>query len=163
MAEALNTQLTAANTESETDSRYLIFKVVDDEFGIAISYVIEIISMQSITMVPELPEYMVGVINLRGTIIPVMDARKRFNQPSMDYNERTCIIVIILGDTQLGLVVDMVEEVMDIPPDMIVDPPQSENGQGANRYISGVVKLPSGIKQIVDCRAIFGDSDALLV
>lgn len=159
MSEALNAQLTAV--ESETDDRYLIFKVVNDEYGIAISYVLEIISMQSITMVPELPDYMIGVINLRGTIIPVMDARKRFMREAMDYNERTCIIVVILDDMQLGLVVDTVEEVLDIAKDMIVDPPTSEAGQSVNRYIQGIVKMQNGIKQIVDCRAIFGDPDML--
>ena len=160
MAEAINSQIEAAQDKSATDERYLIFRVVDDELGIAIDYVIEIISMQSITMVPELPGYMIGVINLRGTIIPVMDARLRFSQPAAEYDERTCIIVIQLNDTQLGLVVDTVEEVLIISDDKIVDPPNSERGSsGASQYVKGIVKLPSGIKQIVDCQAIFGYSE----
>ena len=88
--------------------RFLTF-VVDEEFyGIEIQYITEIIGIQTITTIPELPEYLKGIINLRGKIIPVMDVRLRFRKQQRKYNDRTCIIVVEIKDITLGLIVDSV-------------------------------------------------------
>jgi purine-binding chemotaxis protein CheW len=96
----------------------------EEEYGIAIGYVTEIIGLQSITEIPELPHYVKGIINLRGKIIPVMDVRLRFNKEAKEYNDRTCTIVIEVRDITVGLIVDAVAEVASITSENIVPPPQ---------------------------------------
>ncbi|NLM79860.1 MAG: purine-binding chemotaxis protein CheW, partial [Clostridiales bacterium] len=97
------------------DGRYLTFSLDSECYGIEIKYVTEIIGIQPITEVPEMPEYIKGIINLRGRIIPVMDVRLRFKKPFREYDERTCIIVIEIRDIVLGLIIDRVSEVLTIP------------------------------------------------
>src|SRR6056297_1474388 len=103
--------------EQEEDTqkgKHLIFDLEGEYYGLDIRYVIEIIGMQKITMVPELPDYVKGIINLRGNIIPVIDVRKKFNKEEKDYTDRTCIIVIQVNEISIGLVVDKVSEVLTI-------------------------------------------------
>ena len=83
--------------EDTQKGKFLTFSLGNESYGLEIKYVTEIIGIQPITEVPELPEYIRGIINLRGKIIPVMDVRLRFKKPFNEYNERTCIIVIDVG------------------------------------------------------------------
>ncbi|NLL04992.1 MAG: purine-binding chemotaxis protein CheW [Clostridiaceae bacterium] len=110
--------------EDTQKDRYLTFVLGEEEYGIAIGYVTEIIGLQSITEIPELPHYVKGIINLRGKIIPVMDVRLRFNKEAKEYNDRTCTIVIEVRDITVGLIVDAVAEVASITSENIVPPPQ---------------------------------------
>ena len=88
---------------------------------------------------PELPDYIRGIINLRGKIIPVMDVRLRFRKPFREYNDRTCVIVVDIGDISIGLIVDSVSEVMSIRDEDIVLPKELKAAQ--NRYIKGIGKV----------------------
>lgn len=135
--------------EDTQKGKFLTFSMGSEMYGIEIQYVIEIIGIQAITEVPELPEYIKGIINLRGKIIPVMDVRLRFYKPFMEYNDRTCIIVIDIDDTYIGLIVDSVSEVLSIPEGEIVDPP--EVNKTGNRYIKGIGKVDNEMKLILDC------------
>ena len=99
--------------------KYLTFQISSEEYAIAITYVTEIIGMLNITEVPQTPSYIKGVINLRGKVIPVMDVRLRFNMAARDYDERTCVVVVNLYESTVGLVVDTVSEVLDIPSENI--------------------------------------------
>ncbi len=144
------------NEQEGIKGMYLTFLVGDEDYGLEIAFVTEIINVQAITQVPELPAYIKGIINLRGKIIPVLDVRIRFNKPPQEYNDRTCIIVVDVGGTVIGLIVDMVREVMSIDEEDIVPPA----AQGArNRYVSGIGKTPSGIKLLLDVERLVSDEN----
>lgn len=145
--------------EDTQKDKFLIFALGNEYFGIEIKHVTEIIGMQSITEVPELPDYIRGIINLRGKIIPVMDVRLRFRKPIREYNDRTCIIVVDFRDISIGLIIDSVSEVLSIPEADIVVPPEVNRGI-SNRYIKGIGKVGSKVKLILDCCKLLADNDA---
>lgn len=139
--------------EDTQKDRYLTFSLDKESFGIEVRYVTEIIGMQAITDVPELPEYIKGIINLRGQIIPVMDVRLRFKKEPRQYTERTCIIVVDINNMPIGLIVDGVAEVITIPEEDIVEPPQNNMGI-SNRYIKKIGKVGSDVKLLLDCEKL---------
>ena len=143
--------------EDTQKGRFLTFPLGDESYGIEIRYVTEIIGIQPITQVPELPEYIRGIINLRGKIIPVMDARIRFRKPFMEYNDRTCVIVIDVNDVSIGLIVDSVSEVISIPDEDIVPTPSLQ--QLNNRYIKGIGKIGNEVKLLLDCDKILNEDE----
>ncbi|KUO69899.1 MAG: chemotaxis protein CheW [Clostridia bacterium BRH_c25] len=148
--------------EDTQKGKYLTFYLGKEFYGIEIKYVTEIVGMQPITEVPELPEYIRGIINLRGKIIPVMDVRLRFKKPLREYNDRTCIIVVDIRDVAIGLIIDSVSEVMSIPEGDIVPPPGI--GQGfSNRYIKGIGKVGSEVKLVLDCDKLLNDEDTEII
>mgnify|MGYP001211981473 CR=1 FL=1 len=131
---------------------FLTFLLGNEFYGIEIMYVTEIIGIQPITAVPELPEYIRGIINLRGKIIPVMDVRLRFHKEAMVYNDRTCIIVVDVGAIPLGLIIDGVSEVLTIPEQDIVEPPKAKNAQ--SKYIKAIGKVGNDVKLLLDCEKL---------
>jgi len=147
--------------EQEEDTqkgRFLTFALSNESYGIEIQYVTEIIGIQPVTEIPELPEYIKGIINLRGKIIPVMDVRLRFKKQYKEYNDRTCVIVVDIKDVSIGLIVDNVAEVISIPDTEIVAPP--EVSKGSNRYIKGIGKVSSEVKLLLDCDKLLNDNEA---
>jgi purine-binding chemotaxis protein CheW len=135
--------------EDSLKNKYLTFALGSEVYGIEIRHVTEIIGVQSITSVPELPEYIKGIINLRGKIIPVMDVRLRFRKPFREYNDRTCIIVVDIKEISIGLIVDAVAEVMTIEESNIVSPP--DLNQLSRRYIQGIGKSGDEVKILLNC------------
>lgn len=149
------------NLEFEEDtqkSRYLTFSIGKETYGVEIKYVIEIIGIQTITEIPELPEYIKGIINLRGKIIPVMDVRIRFKKEPIEYNDRTCVIIVDINDTSIGLIVDKVAEVIIIPDQDIVEPPQM-NKVNKNRYIKNMGKVGDDVKLLLDCEKLLTEDE----
>jgi len=144
--------------EDTQEGKYLTFHMGDEDYGIQIRFVTEIIGIQRITEVPDMPCFIKGVINLRGKVIPVMDVRARFNLPDRQYDERTCIIVVQLNTTSVGLVVDKVNEVADIPPENIEPPPRSTAG-GSSEYIEGMGKMGDRVKILLNVGKLLYDSD----
>lgn len=141
-----------ADMEEDTlKDRYLTFLIGEESYGIKVRYVTEIIGIQKITEIPELPEYVKGIINLRGKIIPVIDVRLRFKKEPKVYNDRTCVIVIDIRDLSIGLIVDTVSEVISIPDEDIVEPPEMNNGF-SNRYIKNLLgnKLSQMVSNLND-------------
>lgn len=153
-----NIALEADGTEDTLKDRYLTFSLGKENYAIEIRYVTEIIGIQNITEMPELPEYFKGILNLRGRIIPIMDARLRFKKEPEEYTDRTCIIVFNLDGMLIGLVVDSVTEVLTIPGGNIVDLTLvSESFE--NRYIKKVAKTGKEMKMIVDCRKLLSEDE----
>lgn len=150
-------QQNLAEQEDTLKGKYLTFYIEDDCYGIAIRYVTEIIGVQPITEVPELPEYIRGIINLRGKIIPIMDVRLRFKKPFLEYDDRSCVIIVEMNEINMGLVVDRVAEVLYIPDKDIAPPP--EISKGHNRYIQGIGKVGDDVKLILDCNKILTDDE----
>ncbi len=142
--------------EDTLKGRFLTFILGGESYGIEISYVTEIIGIQPVTEVPELPEYIRGIINLRGKIIPVMDVRLRFMKPFREYNDRTCIIVVDINEISIGLIVDSVSEVISIPETEIVAPPQISKG---NKYIKGIGKTGNEVKLLLDCNKLLNEDE----
>jgi purine-binding chemotaxis protein CheW len=133
--------------------KYLTFILDNEEYGIALLKVKEIIGMMPITSVPQTPEYVKGVINLRGKVIPVTDLRLRFEMLAADYNERTCIIVVeIQGEEttiQVGIVVDAVSEVMNIKAEEVEEAP-SFGTKVETDYILGMANMEGQVKILLD-------------
>ncbi len=135
--------------------KYLIFSMGNELYGMEIRYITEIIGIQPITEIPEMPEYVKGITNLRGKIIPVMDARLRFKKEVREYDDRTCIIVIDTDDTSIGLIVDSVSEVIAMHDEDIAPPP--EINKGGHRYIKGIGKAGGSVKLLLDCQRLLAD------
>lgn len=155
------TNLNEDNLESIEDTqkgRYLTFSLGKETYGIEIKYVTEIIGIQTITEIPQLPEYVKGIINLRGKIIPVMDVRLRFRKDSREYNDRTCVIVVDINDISIGLIVDNVAEVLTILDEDIVDPPKMNNGTN-NKYIKNIGKVGESVKLLLDCEKLLSEDE----
>lgn len=145
------------NEDTQKD-KYLTFHLGTEDYGIEIRYVTEIIGIQKITVIPEMPDYIKGVINLRGKIIPVMDVRMRFRLDPRAYDERTCVIVVNIHDTAVGLVVDTVSEVADIPEANIESASGLNRGK-ANAFIQGIGKIGEDIKIILDVNRLLYDGE----
>lgn len=144
--------------EDTQKGRFLTFSVGKEDYGIEIQFVTEIIGIQDITEVPELPDYVKGIINLRGKIIPVMDVRIRFKKEAIAYNDRTCIIVIDIRDISIGLIVDKVCEVLTIADENVVPPPDIKTGFH-NRYVKGIGKVGSQVELLLDCDKLLNDDE----
>ncbi|EGW39725.1 chemotaxis protein CheW [Desulfosporosinus sp. OT] len=144
--------------EDTQTGRFLTFSLGRESYGIEIRYVTEIIGIQAITEIPELPEYVKGIINLRGKIIPVMDVRLRFKKEPREYNDRTCVIVVDIKDISIGLIVDSVSEVLTIPEQGIVEPPKMNKGFN-NRYIKNIGKVGNDVKLLLDCEKLLTDDE----
>ena len=146
-------------TEDTQKGKFLTFFVGKEEYAIEIKYVTEIIGgIQTITQVPEVPDYIRGIINLRGKIIPVMDVNLRFKKELKPYCDRTCITVIDIDDLCVGLIVDNVAEVLSIGEENIVPPPEAKTGF-QNHYIKGIGKVGNTVKLILDCNVLLGDEE----
>jgi len=144
--------------EDTQKDKFLTFTVGNEDYGLEIYHVTEIIGIQKITEVPDMPDYIKGVINLRGKVIPVMDVRKRFKFEARDYDDRTCIVVVNINDTFIGLVVDTVKEVSDIPETQIEPPPAVSEGN-QQLFIKGLGKVDQNVKILLDVDKLLHHND----
>jgi len=146
----------------DREGKYLTFTLDEEEYGIGIIKIKEIIGMMAITSVPQTPEFVKGVINLRGKVIPVVDLRLRFGLNAIDYTERTCIIVVeIDGHSEkvtIGVVVDAVSEVMNIKGDDIEDTPTFGTKLNTD-YILGMAKMEGGVKILLDIDCVLSEHE----
>lgn len=144
--------------EDTMRGRFLTFGIGQEVFGIEIRVVREIIGMQPVNTLPEVPDYIRGIINLRGLIIPVIDMRLKLKKEPADYTDRTCIIVIETQQISAGLIVDQVAEVLGIEEENICPPP--ELGKGVHsRYVNGIGKVDGQVKLLLDCEKLFMDTE----
>lgn len=146
-------------------NKYVTFRSGKEYFGLKIEYVNEIVVYQEITQVPETPEYIKGLINLRGKIIPVIDVRTRFKMEPVEYNDRTCIIVVRLQEMVIGLIVEQIAEVVEILPEDILDPPVlgKEEKSMENRYVYGIGQVGDSVKLLIDPEKLLKDEDISLL
>lgn len=141
--------------EDSMEGMYLTFDLASEGYGIEIRHVIEIIGIQPITAVPDLPDHIIGALNLRGKVIPIIDVRRRFGLPHREYDERTCIVVVNVNENSVGLVVDKVSEVITIPANEIEPPPAT--GRSCKHYIAGMGKIGQQVKILLDIEALLED------
>ncbi len=143
--------------------KYMTFKTNGEYYGIALKYVVEIVGMQTITAIPEVEDYIKGLINLRGKIIPVIDVRVRFRQDPLEYNDRTCIIIINIEDITVGLIVETIAEVVEIDDANIVPPPTLNPKNVRNQYVYGVGKVGNAVKMLLDPGKLIKDEEIVLL
>jgi len=151
---------------TEREGKYLTFTLADEEYGIGILKIKEIIGMMPITSVPQTPEFVKGVINLRGKVIPVMDLRLRFGMEAIGYTDRTCIIVVEIsgetGDIMVGIVVDTVSEVLNIKGEEIEDPPRFGTTLDTD-YILAMAKTEGSVKILLDIDRVLRSEELILL
>ena len=150
----------AATDVRQLAGKYLTFTLHQESYGIEVLKVREIIRLTTITAVPQMPDYVRGVINLRGKIIPVMDLRQRFGFPETASTEQTCIVVVLVrlpgGKTsQMGLVVDAVEEVVNIAAAEIEETPDFGSAISTD-YLLGMAKIKGAVKTLLDIDRVVG-------
>lgn len=149
-------QTNIQNNQSQNESQqtqFLTFMLDKEVYGIQIDHVREIVGLQPITKLPRTPDYMKGIINLRGQIIPVMDFRIRLKKPTINYTDRTCIIIIDTDNLHAGLIVDQVSEVLNIDANNIVLPPDLNCYE--KQYIQGIGKEGDQVRLLLDCNVLF--------
>lgn len=146
----------------ELAGKYLTFALADEEYGIGILKVREIIGLMEITAVPQTPPYVKGVINLRGRVIPVIELRTKFGMKAQEYTDRTCIIVVEVsssseGTIQVGVLVDSVSEVLNITAEEIEPPPSFGNTQATTNAILGMAKIKGDVKILLDVNSVVSE------
>ncbi len=137
--------------------KYLTFSLANEEYGLEILKVREIIGIMDITAVPQMPEYVKGVINLRGKVIPVIDLRLKFGLPPAEYTDQTCIIVVDIGSLT-GIIVDTVQEVLDIEATQI-DPPPPLGANVDTSFILGLGKVKDEVKILLDVDKVLSSEE----
>lgn len=147
------------------DGKFLTFRLAEEEYGIRIQKVREIVGMAPVVRVPKLPPHVLGVVNLRGKVIPVLDLRLRFQMEAAEYDDRTCIVVVERdaerGAGLTGIVVDAVSEVLHIPKETIQQAP-SFGAEVDAGCIFGIATTDDGIKILLDIEQVLISEDALL-
>lgn len=159
------TEMTRSRTEGlpftdtdNVDDMYLTFALDAEEYGVGIGQVTEIVGMQRIMAIPDMPAYIKGVINLRGKVIPLMDVRLRFDMPARAYDDRTVIIVMEVADAPIGLIVDGVREVLEIPPSQVDRPSQFGKSAGRN-VIAGIGRIADRVAILLEAAVLVSETD----
>jgi len=156
----------AVKTQGEAaggrEGKYLTFSLAKEEYGIGILKVKEIIGLMPVTSVPQAPHFVKGVVNLRGKVIPVTDLRLKFGLPEEEATDKTCIIVVEIGDgekrVQMGVVVDSVSEVLNVKAGEIQDTPSFGTAVETD-FILGMAKVEGGVKILLDIDRVFGEKE----
>lgn len=163
-ASAENMQQEVLEDEFENEDtqkgRYMTFGCDNDYYGIEITYVNEIVGIQPIAELPETPDFVKGLINLRGKIIPILDVRLRFGKEPLEYTDRTCVIVINVEEDTIGLIVDSIADVVSIPDEEILDPP-SVGSSKPNPFVKGIGKVDGTVKLLLDPAKLIYQSGAV--
>ncbi|MCP3901770.1 MAG: purine-binding chemotaxis protein CheW [Desulfobacteraceae bacterium] len=162
MSDTTETMDQAVKAMTVKTGKYLTFSLEEEEYGIGILKVKEIIGMMPITSVPRTPEYVKGVINLRGKVIPVIDLRAKFDMETIEYNDRTCIIVVEIDSESstvlIGIVVDAVSEVLNIKEDEIEETP-TFGTKLDTEYILGMAKMEGGVKILLNIDRVLSSEE----
>ena len=161
MSTVLESPPTAAPSGSPARAlggKYLTFQLDNEEYGVEILKVREINGLLDITKVPQTPDFVEGVINLRGKVIPVIDLRAKFGLSRAQYNEKTCIIVVDVGTLEMGIMVDRVSEVLDIAGEDIEDAPSFGVSVDTD-FILGMGKANDRVTILLDIAKVLGDQE----
>lgn len=148
--------------DDEQQGLYLTFELDNEYYGLWIGYVTEIIGILPFTEVPELPAYVRGIFNLRGRIIPLMDLRLRFQKKFVEYDERSCVIVIDVAANTVGLIVDSVSEVIAFSEADIIEQPMLSSGV-SNQFIKSIGKVGNEVKLLLDCDKLLSNQEIEII
>lgn len=148
----------AANVEI---TKVLAFYIDNQVYGIEISNVIEIIGVMPITMVPGVPDYIKGIINVRSKIVPVVNIRRRFEKEEIPFDDRTCVIIVAVNDVSIGLIVDRVSDVLTITEKHISKTPELRN-VNENKFIKYILEMNDGVKLVLDINKLIDTEEISL-
>jgi len=161
----MNAETTTTTANADLAGKYLTFALAEEEYGLPVLRVREIIKMMDITEVPQVPSHVKGVLNLRGKVIPVIDLRLKFGFAQGEVTPRTCIIVVEVAlaasRVMMGIIVDHVSEVLNIAADEIEQTPQFGD-RVCTDYMKGVAKVKGTVKILLDLDRVLGTDDAVL-
>ena len=152
-------ELDPENSSLEDAKQYMTFKSGSEYYGIELKFVNEIMGIQPITAIPEVEEYIRGLINLRGKIVPVIDVRIRFKQEPFEYNDRTCIIIVDVKSTVIGLIVETIDDVVTIKDKDIEAPPALTTTKAKDKYVYGFGKVGDEVKLLLNPDKLIRDED----
>lgn len=144
----------AAEAIDDLNGRFLTFYIDDAIYGIELLHVIEIVAVSPITKVPNVPNYIKGIINLRGKIVPVIDVRLKFCQPEKEHDDKTCLIIVDIEGMHVGLIVGGVAEVVTVDKDNLAAPPDVSTNV-SNRYLQSIAKIGDRVILNIDCMRFF--------
>lgn len=147
------------NDDEVLENKFLMCKLGNEVYGIDIKHVTDIIELQKITEVPDMPDYVKGVINLRGQVIPVIDMRLRFKMQAREYDDRTVITVVQIQNNSIGFIIDTATEVQDIPEKDIDPPPKFQGNESKQKYIFGLGKVESDVIILLDIEKLVGEAE----
>jgi purine-binding chemotaxis protein CheW len=142
--------------EDAQRDKFLTFRIGHEDYALAISQIVEIVGILPVTEVPDMPDFVRGVINLRGRVIPAIDVRLRFGMEARPYDPRTCVIVVALAGTTAGLIVDSVSEVTTIPAAAMAKPPSVQQGR-QSRFVQALGRVGDTVKIILDLGSLLLD------
>ncbi|MCI1965344.1 MAG: chemotaxis protein CheW [Oscillospiraceae bacterium] len=145
--------------ENIPSEKYLTFFIDQQLYTLPTSHVVEIIRLQPITLMPNLPDYVKGVINLRGKIVPLIDMRLKFSKEPIEYNNLTSTIIVENGDMTAGLIVDSVNDVRDIAKSQIFDAPKYKKSVG-DRYVGAIASLEKESAMVLDITRVLSERSA---
>jgi purine-binding chemotaxis protein CheW len=148
--------MSSPSTVSERAGKYLTFVLAEEDYGLEILKVREIMCLLDITTVPHTPHYIKGVVNIRGKVVPIVDLRLKFDMPEAEYTDQTCIIVVYVGQVEVGIIVDCVSEVMDIPEEEIEDSPEFGAEVDTNTIL-GMSKAGGKVTILLDISKVLSD------
>lgn len=149
--------------DDNQSNKYLMFNLGSEEYGIDITRITAIEELPQITTIPDMPNFVKGVINLRGKVIPAVDLRLRFGLEEREYDDRTCIVIVSVDESTIGLIVDIVSEVHEIEKNDIGPPPSFKNLSGKEQYIEGLAKKGEEVKIILDVEKIISNEEKILL
>ncbi len=152
----------APEVQFDRAGKYLTFDLANEQYGVGILQVREIIGLMEITAVPHTPAHIKGVINLRGSVIPVLDLRIKFDMEPAEYNDRTCIIVVEVqaesSTILVGMIVDSVSEVLNILAEEVEPPPAFAGDETTTEHFLGMAKVKGDVKILLDIDNVIGKS-----
>lgn len=164
MSTAVMNEKGAKSSSTTKADKYLSFYLAKEEFAISVSSVREIIGIQEITHVPQMPAYVEGVLNLRGKVIPVINMRRKCGLPDVAHGPQTCIVVVQIksdtGTLPMGVVVDGVSEVANVAASDIEEMPEFGGGE-THPYLMGVAKLKGRVKILIDINLLLSNREIL--
>ncbi|MBI3394993.1 MAG: purine-binding chemotaxis protein CheW [Spirochaetia bacterium] len=144
--------------EDTMEGMYLTFQLDNRLCGLEVKDVIEIVGLPPITSVPDMPDFVRGIINLRGKVIPVMEMRRRFVAPDREHDDRTCVVIVSLHDRLTGLIVDQVREVVKIKAENLEDSPRIGDAEGS-RFIKQVGKIADNVVLVLELNQLLNASE----
>ncbi|MCL2373139.1 MAG: chemotaxis protein CheW [Defluviitaleaceae bacterium] len=144
--------------EDTLANQFLTFTIDGEDYGLEVAYVKEIKQMIPITKVPQMPDYIEGILNLRGELIGVINMRTRFGKPFREYDEESCIIVIVFGDFTLGVIVDAIQETVFISEANIAPPPNAKLNN-SNHFVRNIGMVNDEVKLLLDLEKFLAIED----
>ena len=147
-----------ATDTAQAEKQLVVFDLASEDYGVDIGAVREIIRMQDITKVPRTPEFVEGIINLRGSVIPVLDLRKRFSLPVSEASKDNRIVVVDIGGQDIGVIVDAVTEVLRIAGDSVM-PPSAVITTADSTYLLGIAKVESRLIILLDLERVLSEQE----